>query len=348
MSTANKSPNTQAGPQSPVAGEARARARSNIALVKYWGKRDEALILPHTGSLSLTLDSLVTTTSVKFSGSEGEDFFELDAAPARQKERERVSFVLDLVREKAKQAGIQGLGAAKVLSANNFPTAGGLASSASGFAALAAAAAWAAGLDLDEGELSILARRGSGSATRSVVGGFGEWLQGQAADGSDSKVRQILPPEAWDVGMAVAVVDAGRKSRSSRDAMKDSVDFSPFYPAWVESTEQDLVEARAAIERRDLEALGAIAERSFLRMHATAMASEPAAIFWKPPTLAVLEEVRELRAEGIGAWSTVDAGPHVAVLCRQADLETIKVRLGAVEGVKEVLLARPGPGIERL
>lgn len=328
-------------------GSARARARSNIALVKYWGKRNDELVLPHTGSLSLTLDALITTTEVTFTGEAGADVFELDGSPAEEKERVRVSQLLDLVRAEAKASGLPNPGAARVQSSNNFPTAGGLASSASGFAALAAAGAWAAGLDPSSDALSIIARRGSGSACRSVEGGFVEWVRGERDDGLDSVARQVLPADAWSVGMAVAIVDAGRKDRSSRDAMKDSVDTSPFYEAWVRTTTQDVENARAAVLSRDLERLGTIAEHSFLRMHAAAMAAEPPAIFWQPPTLALIAEVRALRADGIGAWATVDAGPHVAVLCEQKDFEVIRVRLAAVPGVRDVMVARPGPGVER-
>lgn len=324
-------------------GQARARARSNMALVKYWGKRDEALVLPHTGSLSMTLDALATETEVRFTGGPGDDRLELDGAPAREGERRRAAALLALVR--ARQPG---LGAAVVTSTNSFPTAGGLASSASGFAALAAAAAWAAGLPDDPAGLSLLARRASGSACRSVLGGFVEWVRGERADGADSIAVQRLGPEAWDVAMAIAIVDVGRKETSSRDAMRRSAETSPFFPAWVETTARDLAEAREALIFRDLERLGAIAERSCLKMHATALTSEPPSIFWKPATLALLESVRGLRARGVGAWATIDAGPHVAVLCAGAEVGTIAAELGQVPGVQRTVVARPGPGVERL
>lgn len=322
---------------------AAARARSNMALVKYWGKRDDALVLPHTGSLSMTLDSLWTETRVTFTGDDGADELLLDGQAATGGETARASQLLDLVRR-----GRSSLGAARVESRNSFPTAGGLASSASGFAALAAAASWAAGDDPDSRELSILARRASGSACRSVLGGFVEWARGERDDGADSHAVQRLAPEAWDVAMAVAIIDTGRKEKSSRDAMRDSVETSPFFKAWVKTTTQALVDAKEAVAARDLERLGAIAEASFLRMHATALANEVPAIFWKPPTLALLEEVRALRSSGVGAWSTIDAGPHVAVLCAASDATRIQEALKNVEGVREVKIARPGAGVERL
>lgn len=321
---------------------ARARARSNMALVKYWGKRDDALVLPFTGSLSMTLDALATETSVTFTGEPAEDVLLLDGEPARPGETRRATMLLDLVRER-----VERLGAARVESRNSFPTAGGLASSASGFAALAAAATWAAGLDPGARELSILARRASGSACRSVLGGFVEWTQGVRPDGSDSVAEQVLPEDAWDVAMAIAIVDTGRKEHSSRDAMRESVRTSPYFPAWVETTRRDLDGVRAAVRARDLERTGAIAERSFLQMHAVAMTAEPAAIFWKPATLALLERVRTLRAGGIGAWATIDAGPHVAVLCAGPEVERVRAALATVDSVREVVVARPGPGVER-
>lgn len=321
---------------------ATARARSNMALVKYWGKRDEELVLPHTGSLSMTLDGLVTETRVSFTGEAVPDRLMLDGEDAREGERVRAALLLDLVR-----AG-RPLGGAIVESRNSFPTAGGLASSASGFAALAAAASWAAGDEPDAKTLSILARRASGSACRSVLGGFVEWSRGERADGLDSVAVQHLEQGAWDVAMAIAVVDTGRKDKSSRDAMKDSVETSPFYGAWVQTTTAALVEAKAALAARDIERLGTIAEQSFLRMHATAMANDVPAIFWKAPTLDLIAAVRELRGAGTGAWATIDAGPHVAAFTRAQDVERVRATLAAVRGVREVIVAKPGAGVERV
>ena len=323
--------------------EASARARSNMALVKYWGKRDEALVLPHTGSLSMTLDALWTKTRVAFSGRPGTDELWLDGERASAQETRRATALLELVRGARLE-----LGAARVESRNSFPTAGGLASSASGFAALAAAASWAAGLEPSPEKLSMLARRASGSACRSVLGGFVEWVRGEREDGEDSSARPLLGPGEWAVAMCIAIVDAGRKEKSSRDAMKDSVRTSPYFPEWVRTTAGDLEEAKAALLARDLERLGDVAERSFLKMHAVAMTAEPPALFWKPPTLALLESVRGLRAQGVGAWATIDAGPHVAVLCAEADAAHVGKALAAVAGVRELVVARPGPGVERL
>jgi len=322
--------------------KAAARAGSNLALVKYWGKRDERLVLPFTGSLSITLDSLFTETEVCFGGP-GPDSLEIDGVPASEQETARATALLELVR-----ADRPGLGGARVVSRNSFPTASGLASSASGFAALAAAACAAAGLRRTPSELSSLARRASGSACRSVFGGFVEWMRGERADGTDSHGRVLAEPSAWDVAVVVAVVRAGRKERSSRDAMRDSVLASPFFDAWVRSTAQDLDEAKAALAARDLPRLGELAERSFLRMHAVAMSADPPSIFFLPATLDLLTAVRELRTAGTGAWSSVDAGPHVFALCAGSDAPRVRDALGRVPGVEDVRIAHPGPGVEIL
>jgi diphosphomevalonate decarboxylase len=129
--------------------------------------------------------------------------------------------------------------------------------------------------------------------------------------------------------------------------MRDSVETSPFFPAWVATTQDDLVEAKTALDVRDVERLGTVAERSFRKMHATALASTPATLFWKPVTFTLLEEVRSLREAGRGAWATVDAGPHVAVFCQAVDAPAIRDRLSGIAGVRDVLVARPGPGVER-
>jgi len=319
-----------------------------VALVKYWGKRDDRLVLPHTGSLSLTLDALVTETSVTFgadtsSSDEPLDRLLLDDVPAGEGERRRCSELLGLIR-----ARVPGLGGARVESRNSFPTASGLASSASGFAALAAAAAWAAGLQPTSRELSILARQGSGSACRSVPGGVVEWTRGERIDGEDSFAQVLLEAGDWPLAVAVAIVEAGRKETGSRDAMATSVATSPKYPAWIVETSRALEAARVAVERRDLEALGTIAEANSERMHAVAASSDPPVIFRNATTFALLERVSELRRAGLGAWATVDAGPHVFVVCEPGDLETVSSALRAVGGVREVVPSAIGPGVERI
>lgn len=323
-------------PPTRMAGaETIARANVNVALVKYWGKRDAGLNLPATGSISVTLDGLYTEARVAF-GSGERDLVEIDGAPARGEEYTRVTRFLDLVRERSRRAE-----RARVVTGGSVPRGAGLASSASAFAALAVAATRAAGVELDGAELSALARRGSGSAARSIAGGFVEWHRGERPDGTDSVAEQLLAAEAWDLRVVVAIVDDGPKAVSSRDGMARAA-ASPLYPAWVEGAAADLDEARSAIRRRDLETLGAIAEHSALKMHAIGLAARPPLLYWRGATIEGLRRVWALRNEGVRAFATIDAGPQLKVLCSPGDAESVASALGAIAGVRRVLVCRVG------
>jgi diphosphomevalonate decarboxylase len=320
-----------------------ATAGTNIALVKYWGKRDAALNLPATGSLSLTLAELGTTTRVRFAADagapDGGDRVIFDGSDADPKFAARVSRFLDLVRAAA-AIDLP----AEVFTRNSVPTAAGLASSASGFAALALAASRAAGLALDATQLSALARRGSGSAARSIFGGFVEMAPGERADGADAAAHALLPPEAWDVRLVIAVTASGPKAVGSTVAMDRTAATSPYHGAWIASVAADLADARAAIAARDLDALGAVAERSALRMHASALAAVPAILYFRPATVAALEAVWAGRAAGLPVWATIDAGPHVKALCRAADAPAVAAALAVVPGVQRTFITAPGAG----
>ncbi len=320
-----------------------ARAGTNIALVKYWGKRDAALNLPAAGSLSLTLANLGSETTVRFAADagdgDGRDRVLFAGVAAEPTFAARVRRFLDLVRARA---GIRL--PAEVATANSVPTAAGLASSAAGFAALALAASRAAGLRLPLAELSALARRGSGSAARSIFGGFVEMSAGTRADGSDAVAHGLLDEAAWDVRLCVAITAEGEKAIGSTAAMERTALTSPYYQGWLNSVPVDLTEARTAIEARDLAALGAVAERSALRMHACALAADPHILYWNPATLAAMATVKGLRAGGISAYFTIDAGPHVKVLCRSVDASRVQDALAATPGVMRVLLLAPGQG----
>lgn len=323
--------------------KATAVAHPNIALVKYWGKRDEALILPHQSSLSMTLDGLSATTTVEFSDRE-DDVAQIDGRRLDGEELARIVGVLDLVRERA---GLKLR--ARVASRTDFPKAAGLASSAAGGAALAAAASWAAGLSPEPQELSVLARRNSGSACRSIQGGFCEWGRGEAADGADSYAVQIAPETHWpELRMVVVICADEAKEVSSREAMQRTVETSPYYPSWVQCAETDLKEARAAVLAKDLPALGTIAERNAWRMHASAMAASPSIVYLRPTTLAVLETVAALRAGGVPAYFTLDAGPNPVILCLAGGAPRATMRLGAVPGVLRTIVAGPGAGVEQI
>jgi len=323
-----------------------ARAHSNIALVKYWGKRDAALNTPAVGSISVTLDALHTDTRVTFRPDLAADEFWLAGARSPVT---RISRVLDLVRGHAAGSGLPTAGLnAVVSSTNNFPTGAGLASSASGFAALAVAATGAAGLTLPERELSILARHGSGSAARSIFGGFAEMHAGTAVDGSDAYAEQLLDRAAWPLMVVVAITEHGEKSINSTIGMNESKATSPFYPAWLDSADDDLVEMRDAIRDRDFARLGELSEYNCLKLHALMLTTRPALIYWNAATVAAMHAVRALRAAGVPAYFTIDAGPQVKVLCLPGDAAAVQQAMTLVPGVHEARISALGPAAYRL
>lgn len=314
---------------------ARARAHSNIALAKYWGKRDVALNIPAVGSISLTLDDLYTESEVVFDPALDADELWLDG---RQHDAGKASVVLDLVRERA------GLDLrARVTSANNFPTGAGLASSASGLAALAVAACGAARLELTPRELSILARRGSASAARSVFGGYVELHDGTSSDGQDSFAEPLVGAADWPLSVIVAITDPRAKAVSSSAGMQATSTTSPFYDAWIASSADALDRMRAAVIAHDLETVGELAEHSCLALHSLMLTTRPALIYWNPATIAAIHTVRELRDGGVPAYFTIDAGPQVKVLCRPEDAAAVAAALGNVPGVGETRTSSLGP-----
>ena len=316
-----------------------ARANVNVALVKYWGKRDLSLNLPSTGSISLTLDGLWVDASCTF-GAGPTDECLIDGIRDAGADAARVLRFVDLVRN---EAGITDR--ALVQTTSGVPKGVGLASSAAAFASLAVAVSRAAGMHLEPPALSALARRGSGSAARSIFGGFVEWHRGERPDGRDSIAEPILAPSDWDVRMVVAVTSSSRKAISSTDGMERARS-SPLYPAWVETAERDLDEARRAITARDLDALGSVAEHSALKMHAIGLAARPPLVYWLAATVECIHRVWALRAEGTRGYVTIDAGPQVKVLCEPADAPKIADALRDVAGVERVLTCSPGRGVE--
>ena len=305
--------------------KATATAHANIALVKYWGKRDDALLLPQAASLSVALDRLLTTTTVDLAAAE--DSLELDGKRASGQELRRARALLDA-------AGI--FERARIVSRNDFPTGAGLASSASGFAALALAACAAAGQNRTSKELSALARLGSGSAARSVPGGWAVW--------ESESARQVFPPSHWDLRFCVAFCAVGPKAVGSRDGMRVTRETSPYHAAWIEQCGRDLPRALQLLGSRDLDGLGALAERNALMMHADALAADPPLLYWEPATVGCLQALRALRAEGVPAWGTIDAGPHLVALCPPDAAKQVETRLRAISGVRDVLVCAPAGG----
>lgn len=315
--------------------KATAVAHPNIAFIKYWGKADAELNLPANPSLSMNLAGLTTATTVEFQSGLAQDLVVIDDQPATGQALARVVAHLDRVRT---LAGIADR--AVMVSRSNFPAGTGLASSASAFAALSVAAAWAAGLNLDEAGLSRLARMGSGSACRSVPAGFVMW-DGDRADSSFG--RQVAPPEHWELHDLIAVVSEQHKTVGSYDGHR-LAGTSPLYTARRTAVPELLSSALAGIAQRDLAVLGPALEADALAMHAVMITSRPALFYWEPATMAVLHTVQRWQRDGIGVYFTMDAGPNVHCLCKSPDAVELKRRLGQIPGVREVLDSRPGGG----
>jgi diphosphomevalonate decarboxylase len=311
---------------------ATARAQPNIALIKYWGKRDSMLNLPAVGSISVTLDELYTTMCVELDGVLNLDELHVNGRSAPSL-LPRITRCLDTV-----------LGAdrlrARVISESNFPIAAGLASSASSFAALVVAASAAGGRTRKTDELAALAGQASGSAARSLYGGFVELHN----DGDAIAVRTILDGEAWPLRVIAAVTSTAPKPVSSGEAMEASRRTSPFYSRWVEEQDMDLATARDAITVRDFGKLASIAEHNCLKMHSVMWASRPPVVYWNAATLACLERVRELQADGVAAFFTIDAGPQVKVVCEPGDESQVVEALSGTPGVESVLVSGIGTG----
>ncbi|HET7306525.1 MAG TPA: diphosphomevalonate decarboxylase [Gammaproteobacteria bacterium] len=319
--------------------KAAAQAQPNIALIKYWGKRDIALNLPAAGSLSITLESLWTRTGVAFDPTLDRDRLNLNGAEDAA-QAGRASACLDLLRARA---GVDWR--ARIDSHNNFPTGAGLASSASGFAALVRAAAAALEVDLDARELSILARRGSGSAARSIFGGFVEMAAGTRADGEDAFAQPVLGATEWPLQVVVAVTSKRAKSIGSTAGMELSRRTSPFYADYVATTPGDLAAARRAVLGRNFEALAALSEHSCLKMHGMMLATQPGLLYWSGATVECLHRVRALREqEGLGVFFTVDAGPQVKAICLPDYAARVAAALADVPGVEEVMTTGLGEG----
>ncbi|MDQ0955777.1 diphosphomevalonate decarboxylase [Streptomyces phaeochromogenes] len=295
----------------------------------------------------MTLDVFPTTTRVRLDPGAEHDTAALNGVPATGETLRRITAFLELVRERA---GCDRR--AVVDTRNTVPTGAGLASSASGFAALAVAAAAAYGLALDATALSRLARRGSGSASRSIFGGFAVWHAGRgtgtAADADLGSCAEPVPAAGIDPALVIAVVSAGPKAVSSREAMRRTVDTSPLYRPWAASSRDDLDAMRAALRRSDLDAVGEIAERNALGMHATMLAARPAVRYLSPATVTVLDSVLQLRRDGISAYATMDAGPNVKVLCRRADAPLVAQVVRGAVSQGSVLVAGPGDGARLL
>lgn len=306
---------------------------ANIAFIKYWGNRDNALRLPSNGSISMNLDGLFTRTTVTFNSSQRDSLI-INDHPVIGKGLDRVSSILDLVR------GMANINErAEVSSSNNFPAGAGIASSAAAFAALALASSRAAGLILSEGQLSRLARRGSGSASRSIPSGFVEWQMGSGDD--DSVAVSIAPPAHWNLVDCVAVVNAAHKKTGSTEGHAIA-GTSPLQNARVADAPRRLDICRNAILNKDFDAFANIIEHDSDMMHAVMMTSTPPLMYWQSATLGIFHAVREWRSKGLSVAYTVDAGANVHVICLGEYAKEAENRLRELPGVTDVLVAGVG------
>lgn len=316
-----------------------ARAHTNIALLKYWGKINSDLILPANDSISLTLDKFYTDTEVTFSDEYTSNLFYLNHQLIDVKKMQRINRVLEAVKS---EFGYQGF--AKIESENHVPTAAGLASSASGMAALAGAAVSALGSHTDLTNLSRLARLGSGSASRSVFGGIVHWHRGY--DHQSSFAEQIVSEDLIDLNMVTIVIDRRQKKVKSTLGMQHTASTSPFYPAWVEATNQAIPEMISAVQNNDFTKIGELAEHSAAMMHATTLSSKPAFIYFAPETIQAIKLVEQLRESGIECYYTIDAGPNVKVLCQSKNITRVKRFFASYFDQDQLVVAKPGSGIK--
>ncbi len=309
-------------------------AHPNVALIKYWGKREVSANLPAVGSLSVTLGALATETRIEFDPSLEHDLLLLNGIeqPAGHG---RLAACMNALRD------LSGCDLyARVESENDFPTGAGLASSASGYAALVTAGAAALGIDAHETRLIDIARIGSGSAPRSLFGGM-VLLEN---DGDGTVCEQIITPEDWALSVVVVITSEVPKPVTSRDGMEQSRLSSPYYAAWVDTHADDLRQAVGYVQDRDFFALAELAEHNCLKMHSVMLTTRPPLLYWLPATLAVMHRIGELRAGGLPVFFTIDAGPQVKAVCQTEVADEVTGALGAVPGVLRTIVGELGYG----
>ncbi len=314
--------------------KATAIAPSNIAFIKYMGRKDDVLRLPENASISLSLSNLLTTTTVEFSDQYDVDRVTLNGEQ-EDGESERVIAHLNRIRSIA-NINLK----ARVVSNNNFPTGTGLSSSASGFAALTVAGAKAAGLELSEKELSILARQGSGSACRSIPGGFVEWYDGNTSD--ESFAETIFPSRHWGLVDLVAIVSKERKTVST-SITHGKVKDSKLYPARIEGMNKKIERCRKIIKQKDFHTLGTLMEQEALEMHAIFMSA--GIIHLTPESLALIKAIRDARTSlNLAMYFTINTGQDVHVLCESQNVQEVQKWLESIEYVQKTIQNTAGEG----
>ncbi len=312
-------------------------APSNIAFIKYWGRKNEELRLPENGSISMNLSNLLTTTTVEFNETLHNDDITIDGKND-EKESARVSKHLDRVR---KIAGVNVF--AKVVSQNNFPSGTGLSSSASGFAALTVAAAAAASLNLSEAELSILARLGSGSSCRSIPDGFVEWLDGDTNE--TSYAVSLYPASYWDIADVVVVASNEKKKISTSEGQK-LFKTSPFFETRLQNIHSKSDNLKKYLEEKNFTKFGELIEQEALELHSIMLTSTPSLIYLLPNTIRIMHEVKNMRDRGIEVYFTLNTGQDVHLLCESKNSQIVAEELKKIEGVKETIVNIPANGTQ--
>jgi len=308
--------------------KAKAQAPSNIAFIKYWGRKDEVLRLPENGSISMNLSNLITTTAVEF-GDFKNDYIEINGN-VENLENNRAVKHLDRVRGLAK-IDLK----AKVVTSNNFPTGTGLSSSASGFAALTVAAVKAAGLNLSEKELSVLARQGSGSACRSIPDGIVEWRDGNSSE--ESYAESIFPTDYFDISDVIAVVSTEKKFLATSEGQK-SARSGIFFEKRIENIPNKINKIKELIREKKFTQFGELLESEALEFHSILFTSNPPLIYWTPQTLEVMKHVQNLRRNGLECYFTINTGQDIHVICRNGDKEKVKEELEKIECVIKTIV----------
>lgn len=315
--------------------KATATAPSNIAFIKYWGKKDEDLKIPANGSISMNLSNLLTTTTVEFNPEFKEDSIIIDNKNDF-KESEKVIKQLDLIRKKANI-----FLKAKVVSKNNFPIGTGLSSSASGFAALTLATTKALGLELNEKELSILTRHGSGSACRSIPDGFIEWLGGDSSETSYAK--SLYSSKYWAIVDVVAIVSQEKKDIPSTDGQK-LARTSPFFVTRLNNINKKINQFKKSLETKNFTEFGRIIENEALELHTIMLTSTPSLICWQTETVRLMKLVKKWRSEGLEVYFTVNTGQDIHLIIEEKNTRKLIKKLKDIKEVKKIIINRPSAG----
>lgn len=315
--------------------KATAVAPSNIAFIKYWGRKDEELRLPENGSISMNLSNLLTTTTVEFNKNFKKDEVIINSQK-EENEGNRAIKHLDRIRRLAKINY-----KAKVVTKNNFPTGTGLSSSASGFAALTVAASAAAGLKLSEKELSILARQGSGSACRSIPDGFVEWLDGDTSDTSYGV--SLYPKNYWDIVDVVAIVSRNKKEVSTTEGQKLAKS-SPFFQVRLSNIKGKINLIKKYMKEKKFSLFGELVEGEALELHAIMLTSAPSLIYLLPGSLRVMHMVKKWRQEGLEVYFTVNTGQDIHLICQKKDVEKIVKKAQDLSDIQKTIINYPAEG----